>query len=432
MNILTREHVNRRLLVIVAIITAALLAIGIWLTFSLLRPTPPRSVAMAIDPEGSFSAEVGKRYRELLARDGIDLRLMPTAGAVESMALLRDPKSDVSISIIPGGISNQQESLGLVSLGTLFYEPLWVFSRGELLTKHEQLRSLRISIGPEGSASRALSLEFLARVGIIDQKSATLLPQTPQESAAKLINGDIDAAILVDAWETPVVQRLLTAKEINLTNIRRADAFVALYPYLNKLVLPAGVANMAENRPPTDVLLLASKASLVVRDDLHPSIQYLLLKAASQIHSDPGLFRTAGQFPAPESIELPLSTDARQFYKTGSPFLQRHLPFWLAVLVQQVVALFIPVAGLLYPLLRISPRIFLWVASRRVYRLYSELRLLEEELASASSDKAGKDFIERLDRLEGRVSHLWVPSSLRPQLYNLRLHISMVREKAQK
>ena len=102
------------------------------------------------------------------------------------------------------------------------------------------------------------------------------------------------------------------------------------------------------------------------------------------------------------------------------------------MLVQQVVALFIPVAGLLYPLVRISPRIFLWVASRRVYGLYAELRLLEEELASASSDKANKDFIERLDRLEGRVSHLWVPSSFRPQLYNLRLHISMVREKAQK
>jgi len=119
MNILTREHVNRRLLVIVAIITAALLAIGIWLTFSLLRPTPPRSVAMAIDPEGSFSAELGKRYRELLARDGIDLRLVPTAGAVESMARLRDPKSGVSISIIPGGISNQQ-----VARLFEFYKPL--------------------------------------------------------------------------------------------------------------------------------------------------------------------------------------------------------------------------------------------------------------------------------------------------------------------
>jgi TRAP-type uncharacterized transport system substrate-binding protein len=432
MNIQQRERLRRRVFVIGAVIITTITAVGIWLTFSLLRPTPPHSVAMAVDPAGSFSAELGKRYRALLAQHGIDLRLVPSAGAVDSLARLRDPESGISIAIIPGGITNQQESPGLVSLGTLFYEPLWVFSRGKSLEKHEQLRGLRISIGPEGSASHALSLEFLSRVGIIDEKSATLLSLTPQESAARLLHGDIDVAVLMGAWDSPLIQQLLTAKEVDLMSIRRADAFVALYPYLNKLVLPAGVADMAANRPPADVPLLAPKASLIVRDDLHPSIQYLLLEAASQIHSGPGIFRTAGQFPAPESIDLPLSTDARQFYKTGSPFLQRHLPFWLAVLVQQALALFIPVAGVLYPLLRISPRIFLWIESRRVFRLYSELRLLEEELASAGSRKAGRDFIERLDRLEDRVSHLWVPPSLRPQLYNLRLHISMVREEAEK
>jgi TRAP-type uncharacterized transport system substrate-binding protein len=432
MNIPKRGHVNRRLLVIAAIITAALTAVGIWLTFSLLRPTPPHSVAMAIDPEGSFSAEVGKRYRELLARDGIDLRLVPTTGSVESMARLRDPKAGISIAIVPGGIANQQESPGLVSLGTLFYEPIWLFNRGQVLEKHGQLRGLRISIGPEGSASHALSLKFLAHVGIIERETATLLPLTPQESATGLLKGDIDVAVLIDAWGTPVVQQLLTAKEINLLSIRRADAFVALYGYLNKLVLPAGVADMAGNRPPTDVLLIAPKASLVVRNDLHPAIQYLLLEAASQIHSGPGVFRTAGQFPAPESIDLPLSRQARQFYKTGSPFLQRNLPFWLAVLVQELLVLLIPVVGVLYPLLRISPRIFVWIESRRVYRLYSELRLLEEELASASSRNAIKDFMERLDRLEDRASRLRVPLSLRPQLYHLRSHINMVREEAQK
>jgi hypothetical protein len=159
----------------------------------------------------------------------------------------------------------------------------------------------------------------------------------------------------------------------------------------------------------------------------------LLLDAASQIHSGPaGVFRKAGQFPAPEAIDLPLSTHARQYYKTGSPFLQRNLPFWVAVLVQQILALLIPVAGLLYPLLRISPRIFVWIETRRVYRLYSELKLLEEELAAASSDKTGKSFIERLDRLEDRASQMSVPVSLRPQLYHLRSHIRMVREEAQK
>jgi TRAP-type uncharacterized transport system substrate-binding protein len=432
MNILKSEQVNRHLLGIAAIAVAALTAVGIWLTFLLLRPTPPRSVAMAIDPEGSFSAELGNRYRELLARDGINLRLVPTAGAVESMARLRNPKSGISIAIIPGGISNHQDSPELVSLGTLFYEPLWLFSRGQHLESLEQLRNLRISIGPEGSASHVLARQFLARVDVIDQKSATLFPLKPQEASAKLVNGEIDAAVLMGAWDTTAVRQLLIAKEIDLASIRRADAFVALYPFLNKLVLPAGVANMAENRPATDVLLIAPKASLIVREDLHPAIQYLLLEAASKIHSGPGVFHKAGQFPAPESIDLPLSTHARQFYKTGPPFLQRNLPFWLAVLVQQVLVLLLPVVGVLYPLLRVSPRIFMSIQTRRVYRLYSELRFLERELVSAGSTKDDKDFIERFDQLEDRAGRLWVPVSLRPQLYELRSHIRLVREQAKK
>jgi TRAP-type uncharacterized transport system substrate-binding protein len=432
MNIKQREKLSRRVLAIGAVIIVTLTAVGIWLAFSLLRPTPPRSVTMAIDPEGSFTAELGQRYRELLAKAGIELKLMPTAGAMDSIARLRDPKSDISIAIIPAGMTNQQQSPGLVSLGTLYYEPIWLFYRGQVLEKSEQLRGLRISIGLEGSAGRALSLEFLERVGVIDRETATLLALPPSDAAAKLLSGDIDAAVRVDAWETPAVQQLFRAKEINVWNFRRADALVALYPYLNKVVLPAGVVDLAKDRPSSDILLVALKASLVVRRDLHPAIQYLLLDAASQIHSGPGGFHTAGQFPAPESIDLPLSTFARQYYKTGSPLLQRYLPFWLGVLIQQVLVLLLPLVGVLYPLVRIMPRIFVWIVSRRVYRLYFELKLLEEEVASASSPKAERSFMERLDRLEDRVSRMRVPASLRPQLYNLRLHISLVREEAQK
>jgi len=427
-----REPIGKRFVVSAFICAMALTCIGVWLAFSLLHPTPPRSVGVATGPEGSFNAEVANLYRDFLARDGIDLKLVPTNGAVEAVNRLKDPKSGISIAILSGGITSQHGSPDLISLGTLFYEPLWLFSRGQLLEKHEQLRSLRISIGPEGSSSRALSLEFLSRVGIIDQKSATLLALGPQESAEKLLNGEVDVAILMGPWETPLLQQLLTAKDVNLASIHRADAFVALYPYLNKLVLPAGVADMANNRPPSDVILVAPKASLVVRRDLHPAIQYLLLEAASQIHSGPGVFRTAGQFPASESVDLPLGSHARQFYKTGSPFLLRNLPFWLAILIQQIFVLLIPVVGVLYPVLRISPKIFLWMERRRVYKLYSELKLLEEELASARSRQASKHFIERLDRLEDQASRLWMPPSLRPVLYDLRLHISMIRDEAQK
>jgi hypothetical protein len=168
MNILNGDRVNRRLIVILTIMVVALTALGIWLTFSVLRPTPPRSVAMAIDPQGSFDAEVGKRYRELFARDGIDLRLVPSAGAVESIVRLRDPKSGVSIAIIPGGITNRKESPRLVSLGTLFYEPLWLFSHNqhiEILKRTSNSETSAFPLAPRAapaiswhsSSSRALA-----------------------------------------------------------------------------------------------------------------------------------------------------------------------------------------------------------------------------------------------------------------------------------
>lgn len=415
-------------LVTASITVVAFAAVMIWLAFTLLRPTPPRSVTMVTDPEGSLNADLAKRYREFFARNGIDLKLVPSAGAVESVARLQDPKSDVSIAIIPSGITTQQDSPHLVSLGTLFYEPLWFFVRGRDLVRPEQLRGLRLSIGPEGSGSHALSVEFFGRVGIIDQKSATLLSFTPAETIQRLYRGELDGAILLDAWDSPYVHELLNAENVSLQSIRRVDALVALYPHLNKLVLPAGVADLAENRPPADVLLLAPKASLVVRRDLHPAIQYLLLEAAEQTHSKPGVFNKAGEFPAPEAIDLPLSTHARQFYRTGSPFLQRHLPFWLAVLAEQLLVLAIPLVGLLFPLLRFAPAIYGWAGHRRVYRLYSELKRLEDQLAVVPPAGSAKDFMERLDQMEDRVSRQSVPTSIRPQLYWLRSHIEMVRE----
>jgi len=229
------------------------------------------------------------------------------------------------------------------------------------------------------------------------------------------------------------VHQLLAADDINLANTPRADAWVVLYPFLNKLVLPAGVGDMAHNRPPADVHLIATKASLVVRSNLHPAIQYLLLEAAAEIHSSPGVFRRAGQFPAAESIDMPLSPHARQYYKSGAPFLQRHLPFWLAVLVQQLIVVLIPVAGLLYPLVRYTPSAYDWAMERRVFKLYEEMQSIEERLAALDSKPHAVDeVLAQLQRLDRRASSLPVPVSFRPRLHSLRSHIHFMRANLQR
>jgi TRAP-type uncharacterized transport system substrate-binding protein len=410
----------------------------VWL-FSEVFSMQQRTVVMATYPEGSLTAELTKRYQTVLARKGISVKLVLFAGAVESVARLQDPKSGVDVALIPGGTTTEKESPDLVSLGTTFYQPIWVFLRrdlrkrnGQQLKSNTNLKGLHVSIGPRGSSSRALSLNLLGRAGVIDRESATLFSFSPSESAEKLIRGEIDGAIFVDGWDSPALQRLMSDENVELQSIRRADAFDVLYPYLGKLVLPAGVADMRAPRPPTDVLLVATKSSLVVRRDMHAAVQYMLLEAAVEIHSTPGIFRTAGQFPAPESVDLPLSPYAREFYKTGTPILLAHLPFWLAALLGQPVVWLIPVIIVLFPLVRVAPAVYDWVERRRVYRLYAELRGLEDEMQFAVPGHGREDLVERLDLLKDKAAHLSVPTAFKPLVYSLRWHIDMIRDEAKK
>jgi len=287
------------------------------------------------------------------------------------------------------------------------------------------LHGKTLSIGPDNSGTQALALQVLALNGI-DRSIARLVPLSAAESAAALEKGEIDAAMMVASWDTPAVRRLLASSEIELADFPRADAYAALYPFLTRLTVPAGVGNMATNRPPVDVSLIAPKASLIVRDDLHPAIQNLLLDAASEIHSAGGIFHKAGQFPAPEQVDLPLSRHAIQYYKSGLPFLMRSLPFWLAAIVRSWLVLLIPIAGIVYPLLRVVPAMYGWSMRRRIFALYGELKVIEVEL-EADPGQVAQGLRARLDRLEARANHMHVPIGFAHLLYGLRVHIDLVR-----
>src|SRR5262249_27261202 len=158
------------------------------------------------------------------------------------------------------------------SLGTIFFEPLWWFHRREIEgIGGESLRDRKVSIGPEGSGTRVLSLELMKRSGM-EGRFAQVLALTPRAAGEALLAGNIDVAFMMTSWESPVVQQLLADERIELSGFPHADAFVALYPFLTKVVVPRGVTDIGKDRPPTDVVLIATKASLVVRNNLHPAI----------------------------------------------------------------------------------------------------------------------------------------------------------------
>jgi TRAP transporter TAXI family solute receptor len=423
----TREKTWRKRLLVPAFAAAALVAFAIWIFVA--HGVPPRTVTLATGPAGGSYAEIGERYRAILARSGVELRLLPTGGDVENLAKLRDARSGVSAAFVIAGLPGAPEAPGLESLGTIAYEPVWVFERSSSPGMALQgWRGKRLSLGSEGSGTRVMARKLLALAGV-DTRTSEVLDLPPAEAAERILRGDIDAFVLVADWDSPVVRRLVAAPEISLVSFRRADAYVALNPNLSKLVLPTGVGDLATNRPPADVLLIAPKASLVVRGDLHEAIQFLLLEAASQIHSRPGIFHRAGEFPAAEAIDFPLSGEAVRFHKTGRPFLQRYLPFWAAVLAERLLVLLIPLLAIVLPLVRIVPGAYRGLMQWRIISLYGGLKLLETELETRGPETSKADALRRLDDLEHRADQLRVPLLYSQMLYTLKVHIRLVRDR---
>jgi len=71
----------------------------------MLRNMPPHRIVMATGPEGDAYYEVGERYRAALARENVEVQLVPTAGSVENLTKLLDPRSGASVGLIEGGLT---------------------------------------------------------------------------------------------------------------------------------------------------------------------------------------------------------------------------------------------------------------------------------------------------------------------------------------
>jgi TRAP-type uncharacterized transport system substrate-binding protein len=414
------------------LLSAVLIAATLVYLVTLIDPLPPRTITMACGPEGSSYAVFGTRYQKLLAKEGIQLKLVTTAGGVQNLELLNDPKSGVQVGFVEGGIPHEADTSDLASLGTISYEPMWFFARQPVTDQGLHVfRGKRISVGPEGSDSKSL-VDKLIKRNALDIGTFQALTMTPEESAQALLKGQIDAAFIMSTWNSPVVRQLIAADGIHLANFARADAYVALFPSLSKVVVPAGVGDLIKDRPPQDKVLLAAKTSLIVRSDLHPAIQFLLLETAVQIHSRAGIFQESGEFPAAEAHEIPLSRDASHYYKSGRPFLQRYLPFWLAAMVEETVLLLIPLIGLMYPLIKGLTALYGWGMQRKLFLIYGELFWLESELDKLGPLPPTEEIKDRMKHLMERTNRVKVSAKYIPMLYSLKDTVEHVRSRLEK
>ena len=408
-----------------------------------LKPTPPKRVVLATGSEQGAYAAFGKRYQEELQRHGIEVVLRPTAGSRENLRLLRDPKQDVQFAFVQGGSSAAQptpkeeedEKMPLMSLGSMFYEPLWLFYRADVAKKinregvisdFSQLRGLRVNVGARGSGipgvmTRLLQANLMER----DDIQRSNLDLTPGVMA--LLEGQLDAVALVSAPESPLVQMLLQTPGIRMYEFAQAEAYARRYRFLSAVTLPRGVVDLSRNVPPADVVMVAATCSLVAREDVHPALVQLFVQAAGRIHGGGGWISRAGQFPTSQNTEFPLAHDAERYYRNGPPALQRYLPFWLANLVDRMWVALFSIVAVLIPLSRVVPPLYQFRIRSRIFRWYRDLRQIEDDMARKSVPPG--ELLERLDKLEAKAERVMVPLAYTDELYALRSAIEMVRKR---
>lgn len=419
-----RSKFFNRIRILFVTLAVAITVASVFLSFRLLNPTPPKELTLATGPSGSAYERMGELYRDILAENGVKVRLRPSKGAVENLELLID--GEVDLGFVTMGSPEAAESEGLRSLGAMFFEPLWVFTNNPKLQHGhlDDLQQSRVSIGPEKSRSNAASRSLLALNGI-DPDNLHLVQLEPSAAADRLQAREIDTQFIVGNAISPVIEQLLASADVRLVDFQRADAYVALFPELTKLIVPAGVGNLALNLPPKDTRLLAFTAILAVKKDIHPITQSLFLEAASRIHGKPDLFHESAEFPQATDQVILLSDSARAYFADGRPLLLQLLPYPLAVLVMQFIAAAIPLLGVVYPMLRLMPSAFHWVMRHQFYRVYNELRQIDRDIGTASVAEL-EAHRERLEGLEQRVTGLRVPVTYATMIYALKAHIGSV------
>lgn len=412
----------------------ALIAGGFWLAAQFIRPAPPSYLVMTTGAPGGAYEAFAARYKPLLAKHGIELRERPSAGGVENLARLLDPNEEVDVGFVQGGLAAGLEAEGLASLGAFYYEPVWVFYRGrDTLDQLVQLRGKRIAIGAEGSGTRRLALELFEASGIPSGDPKTkFLPLGGLAAATALANGEIDVFFAVGPAQSGAVWTALYTPGVKLMSWAQADAYGRRFPYLAHLVLPRGGIDLQRDIPAAPVDLIAPLATIFVRRGTHPALIDLLLAAASEVHGKPGLFQRPGEFPSAHQVDLPLSPEAERFHKSGTRFLQRYLPFWLATLIERTIVLLVPLFAIVLPVMRFAPAIYGWRARSRIYRWYGQLKFLERELDDNPTARSREEWLAELDRIEERVHHLPTPLAFANLLYTLREHIALVQGKVLK
>ena len=190
---------------------------------------------MSTGPEGSAFSYFADKYKKLLAQEGIKLILLPSKGSLDNLKKLANAKENVDVGFVQGGEADMVDIRKLVSLGSVSYQPLMIFYRGEPKRLLSEFKGQRLDIGVNFSGAHALSLQLLKENGIHPDDGKTVFIYGSENPAPALIDGNIDAVFTMgDSISLEEAARLAGTPGVHLYNFCQAEAYIRHSRYLCK------------------------------------------------------------------------------------------------------------------------------------------------------------------------------------------------------
>ena len=403
-----------------------IICIALFIFFNSAAPT---SLTITAGEEGSIYQKNALKYKAILAREGVTLNIVPSNGSIDNLNKLADKRVHVDVGFVQSGVVGNIKTDKLMSLGSIAYQPMMIFYRGESKNLISDFAGKRLNVGELGSGTHSLALTMLKENGILPGGSTKLIETPSPNPVEDLLQDKIDAIFVMgDSASLQLIKDLVKTPGINIFNFDQADGYTRRIKYLHKLVLPKGSIDLGKNIPVNDLNLIAPAVELIARDTLHPALSDLLLDAANEVHGSATLFVKSGEFPNLTTQEYRISPDATRYYKSGKSFLYRDFPFWMASFINRILVVLVPLLLILIPAIKLAPSIYRWKIQLSIYPFYRALLELEKDaFGSVNNVEKRQEIMSSLDELEARLSKIKIPAAFADMFYGLRGHINFVR-----
>ena len=287
------------------------------------------------------------------------------------------------------------------------------------------LAKKRVSIGIQGSGSYQLNQAVLNANGL-DSNNQNFVKLNNDEAYAALKLGEIDAAMIVLSPNAALAQKFFNDEDLGLMSIDQAYGYPGRLNYVKPILIHPGVLNIAKVVPVRQKMTISPVAELIAKKDLNPATVYLLMSISKKYFSKPGILNVENEFPSSAGVSFALNEDAENYLKSGPSFLFQYLPFWVAVWVERLIKLIVPLLALLIPLFNLIPSLTDYRKKLKFANIYRDLKMIEQAMDDHQDQKRLSIQLNDIDR---RAKVLKVSDFHTKDIFELRLHIESVKNR---